>query len=429
MKIRYDSDIKETIYEKRMSNGLQVFLLPKAKFQKFYGIIGVNFGSLDTCYKKDGKLYKVKDGSAHFLEHKMFESSLGDYDDLFSKYGATTNAFTSLTQTNYLFECDSHLNECIKLLLDMVSKLEISKESIEKEKGIIIEEIHSYDDDYSWVSYFKNISNLYYEHPITIDVAGSEESVKNMLPSDLQQCFDAFYHPANMVLFVTGPLNGNETMEMIEQYTTTLKYSPYTIEKVIDYHEKDTVYKKEEIIYRDIALEKINLSIKIKQDDNDPKKILKKEIGMNILLDIYFAKSSLNYLDWLNRGIINDSFGYSYSQGRDYSYLQLELESENIEQFEKEVIFFLNDLEAFKVTDEDFEVQKRKNIGYLISMFNYPDGIANTFVRYYFDRIDAFDLLKEAKTITKEEVLSYRHLLDTENISICKVKKKSFTKK
>lgn len=173
------SRFNETIYHQKLDNGLLVQMLPKKDFHKTYAILTVNFGSIDRTFVPKGKteMRTVPDGIAHFLEHKMFEKEDHDAFDLFGKLGADSNAFTSFTQTSYLFSGSDHIHENIDVLLDFVQDPYFSEKTVEKEKGIIGQEISMYDDDPNWRLYFGILGNLYPNDPMHIDIAGTKESI------------------------------------------------------------------------------------------------------------------------------------------------------------------------------------------------------------------------------------------------------------
>ena len=209
MQKKYYQTINETLYHENMANGLNVYLLKKEGFSKTYGLFATNFGSVDTSFVplNEAEMMKVPDGVAHFLEHKMFEMEDGDASDKFSLLGASTNAFTSSSRTAYLFSTGSNEMQCTELLLDFVQDLYLTEENVEKEKGIIGQEIKMYDDDPDWQNYFGAIQNLYHKHPFAIDIAGTVESVNATTKEQLETCYRTFYHQSNMVLFVCGQFN------------------------------------------------------------------------------------------------------------------------------------------------------------------------------------------------------------------------------
>ena len=215
----YYQTLKETLFHEKLENGLEVYLLPKVGFEKTYGLFSTNFGSIDTTFVPLGQkeMVKVEDGIAHFLEHKMFDMKDGDAADKFAKLGASSNAFTSSSRTAYLFSTTTNENACVELLLDFVQSLDITDESVEKEKGIICQEIKMYDDDPDWRVYFGAIANLYHNHPVRIDIAGTCDTVNNTYKDMLELCYHTFYHPHNMMLFVVGNIQPEELVDVIKE--------------------------------------------------------------------------------------------------------------------------------------------------------------------------------------------------------------------
>ena len=170
---------------------------------------------INLCHLRKLNITQVPDGIAHFLEHKMFEKEDGDVFQQFSKQGASANAFTSFTRTAYLFSSTSDTEKNLKTLLDMVQEPYFTEKTVEKEKGIIGQEITMYDDNPDWRLYFGVIENMYHHHPVKIDIAGTIESISHITAELLYECYNTFYHPSNMLIFITGPVNPEEIMEFI----------------------------------------------------------------------------------------------------------------------------------------------------------------------------------------------------------------------
>ena len=329
----YFNTLKETLYHEKMDNGLEVYLLPKPGFEKTYGLFSTNFGAIDTTFVPLGQdeMIKVEDGIAHFLEHKMFDMNGTDASDEFAKLGASTNAFTSSSRTAYLFSTTSNEYPCIELLLDFVQKLEITLESVEKEKGIIGQEIKMYDDDPDWRVYFGSIQNLYNLHPVAIDIAGSVETVNNTTKEMLETCYNTFYHPSNMMLFIVGNIDANKAISIIRSNQAKKDFkiaNKIVCQKVF---EPNNIKVKENVLTMDVEMNKIIVSIKINEIFDDPKLKIKRELAINLLFDLLFSKSSKLYNDWLNRGIINDSFSANFTQERDYAFIQIGCDCDDYE--------------------------------------------------------------------------------------------------
>lgn len=210
-------DIEETLYTKKLENGLTVLLLPKQEMSKTYGLFSTDYGSIDQTFVpiNDDREITVPDGIAHFLEHKLFEKEDRDVFADFSKQGASPNAFTSFTKTAYLFSATNHIEKNVLTLLDFVQDPFFSEASVEKEKGIIAQEIKMYNDQPNWQSFMGTIQAMFKNHPVKIDIAGTVESIEKITKDDLYTCYRTFYHPENMTFFLTGNFNGEEMMSLI----------------------------------------------------------------------------------------------------------------------------------------------------------------------------------------------------------------------
>lgn len=414
MKVIKYPTLKETLYFEEMPNGLKVYLLPKVGFSKTYGLFSTRFGSVDTTFVPlhEQDMIKVPDGIAHFLEHKMFEMEDGDASEAFAKLGASTNAFTSSSRTAYLFSTTSHEKECIELLLDFVQDIYLTDENVEKEKGIINQEIGMYDDDPDWRCYFGSIQNLYQHHPVKIDIAGTVETVASIDKATLEKCYHTFYHPSQMMLFVVGHINPDEIMKLIQDNQQQKHFSKENPIKRAVVKEPLDVAQKEAVLHMDVTMPKIIVSMKINTILTKPQERLKRELAMNLFLDIFFAKSSSLYDEWLNEELINDSFSAQFTQERDYCFLQIGGDTLYPEQLKEKILYFIEHIHEYDIRQEDFLRLKKKTMGIMISLFNSPESIANMFSRYYFEGIMIFDLIDCLNALTMDDLMSLRDLFD-----------------
>ena len=414
MKVIKYPTLKETLYFEEMPNGLKVYLLPKVGFSKTYGLFSTRFGSVDTTFVPlhEQDMIKVPDGIAHFLEHKMFEMEDGDASEAFAKLGASTNAFTSSSRTAYLFSTTSHEKECIELLLDFVQDIYLTDENVEKEKGIINQEIGMYDDDPDWRCYFGSIQNLYQHHPVKIDIAGTVETVASIDKATLEKCYHTFYHPSQMMLFVVGHINPDEIMKLIQDNQQQKHFSKENPIQRAVVNEPLDVAQKEAVLHMDVTMPKIIVSMKINTILTKPQERLKRELAMNLFLDIFFAKSSSLYDEWLNEELINDSFSAQFTQERDYCFLQIGGDTLYPEQLKEKILYFIEHIHEYDIRQEDFLRLKKKTMGIMISLFNSPESIANMFSRYYFEGIMIFDLIECLNALTMDDLMSLRDLFD-----------------
>ena len=213
--------IDERVFEHELTNGLRLFVIPKNGFQKTFVTYTTQFGSLDNTFKPHNQndFVTVPDGVAHFLEHKLFEKD--DTEDLFTAFAndnAQVNAFTSFDRTSYLFSATDNVERNILRLLEMVETPFFSKETVDKEKGIIAEEIKMYQEQPGYKIMFNTLRAMYQKHPIKVDIAGSVESIYNITKDDLYLCYETFYHPSNMVLFVVGDVNPENIRDIVETH-------------------------------------------------------------------------------------------------------------------------------------------------------------------------------------------------------------------
>ena len=421
----YFNTLKETLYHEKMDNGLEVYLLPKLGFEKTYGLFSTRFGAIDTTFVPlyQDKMIKVEDGIAHFLEHKMFDMDGGDASEEFAKLGASTNAFTSSSRTAYLFSTTTNEYACIELLLDFVQKLEITPESVEKEKGIIGQEIKMYDDDPDWRVYFGSIQNLYQKHPVAVDIAGTVETVNRTNKEMLETCYNTFYHPSNMMIFVVGNIDPNKAMETIKTNQSKKDFKlakPIICQKVA---EPEAIKTKETVLTMDVEMNKIIVSIKVNDILENPKDKIKRELSLNLLFDLLFSKSAKLYNEWLNQGIINDSFSASFTQERDYAFIQIGCDCNDYQTLKEKLLDLITNFDQLKIQENDFNRIKKKNIGLFINMFNSPESIANLFSRYYFEGINALDLVDEVAALKLEDIYNVFKYFNINNTSTCIVKK------
>ena len=418
--------LQETLYFEEMDNGLKVYLLPKKGFSKTYGLFSTCFGSIDTTFVPIGEneMLKVPDGIAHFLEHKMFEMEDGDASDGFARLGASTNAFTSSSRTAYLFSTTTHEDECIELLLDFVQDIYLTEENVEKEKGIINQEIGMYDDDPDWRCYFGSIQNLYQNHPVKIDIAGTVDTVREIDKDTLEKCYHTFYHPSNMMLFVVGNIDPQKTMTLIRENQAKKHFEKENQIQRENVDEPQDVDQDELILNMDVVMPKLIVSMKINDILTEPSQKLKRELSMNLLLDLLFAKSSKLYEDWMRQGFINDSFSANFTQERNYSFLQIGGDTQEPEKLRDKIYELIESIDSFEIDEADFQRVQKKNIGILIGVFNSPESIANMFSRYYFEGTIAFDLIDEVAKISLDDIYSMFKYFDLDYTSTCIVKKK-----
>jgi len=390
----YNDIIKERIYLKKLANGLTVMLMPRANYNKFYGIFATDYGSIDNKFvnPETNEVVKVPDGIAHFLEHKLFESEEGDVFSKFARLGASANAFTNYNMTAYLFTTSSNFTEATMSLLDFVQDPYFTDENVEKEKGIIAQEIRMYDDEANYQVYANLLNGLYHHHPVKVDIAGTVESISKISKEDLYLCYNTFYNPGNMILFLTGDFNPVEILEKIEENQYRKELVNYNNIKRIYPEEPASIREKVIVNKMDVSEPLFRLGIKEKNLPEKGKELLKQELGTGLLLDLLIGKSSILYQDLYDQGLIDDYFSNYYVLEKGYGYVIMGGKTRDPELLYKKL------LDGFKIggrtlKKEDFNRAYKRVLGEYVQSFNSFEAVATEFISYYFKDISFFDIL------------------------------------
>ncbi|GAE91551.1 peptidase [Gracilibacillus boraciitolerans JCM 21714] len=364
MKHNHYQQIEESIYSDTLSNGLRVFILPKREMAKTFAIFTTNYGSIDQSFVplNEEALQTVPDGIAHFLEHKLFEKEDRDVFQDFSKLGASANAFTSFTKTAYLFSATSKIRESLKTLIDFVQDPYFSEQSVEKEKGIIAQEIRMYDDQPDWRAFFGTIKSLYHHHPVQIDIAGTVESIDEISKDDLYICYHTFYHPSNMVLFVAGNVDPEETMAFIKENQEQKQFeAPNPIIRSFPDEPKD-VAEKELTIKMPVSVPKALIGVKETDIPKDPKEFMLKEWMMDIVTDHLFSRSGVAYERLYELGLIDQSFSCESNLERDFGFSIIGGNTKDPQKLAQQVKEELLNIQSSPIDQESFLRIKRKKL-------------------------------------------------------------------
>lgn len=401
--------INETLYHEVLPNGLTVYLLPKNDYHKTYGLFSTNYGSIDNEFIPYGEKEKVKvpDGIAHFLEHKLFEKEDGDVFQLFGQQGASANAFTSFTKTSYLFSTTDQVEQNLTTLIDFVQAPYFTEETVNKEKGIIGQEIQMYEDDPNWRMFFGILNNLYPAHPLHIDIAGTVESIDKITAQDLYTCYRTFYQPSNMVLFVVGKMEPKKLMKLIRENQEAKNFPPK--QEIVRYFPENT----KEIIKQsalEAAITRDKFVLGIKGLDTLPQEgteLLRYKTAINLLFQMILGNTSRNYLAMYNQGIIDDSFGFEFSLDREFHFADFSGDTDEPEKAAekvKEIILgFADDPE---VSEMNLDLLKKKMLGQYFQSLNSIEYIANQFTQSLFGDRTLFDLPEIIDSIQMKDVLA-----------------------
>lgn len=417
--------LKEKLYYEKMANGLDVYILPKQGFNKTYATFTTKYGSVDNHFVPLGQeeFVKVPDGIAHFLEHKLFEKEDGDVFQQFSKQGASANAFTSFTRTAYLFSSTSDVERNLETLIDFVQDPYFTEKTVEKEKGIIGQEITMYDDNPDWRLYFGLIQNMYQNHPVKIDIAGTVESISHITKDLLYECYNTFYHPSNMLLFVTGPVDPEAIMGQIRSNQEKKEYSDQpAIERRFE-QEMTGVAEKKQVLKMNVQSSKCLLGVKALNVKQEGAEMLKNELTLNVMLDILFGKSSKNYEKLYREGLIDETFSYDYTQEQGFGFAMLGGDTSDPDQLAGTLRSMLLEAKTGDVfSQEALDRTKKKKIGAFLRSVNSPEYIANQFTRYAFNEMDLFEVVSEIEKISLEQLKETANVfLSEDRFTVCQV--------
>lgn len=422
MKVIESLNIKEKAYIEKLENGMTVIIIPKNTTKKKYVIWGVNFGSIDNHFKVDGEEIYIPDGVAHFLEHKMFEQENGKNSlDTLMALGIDANAYTTSDHTAYLFECTDHFYEGLDELMNYVQNPYFTNENVEKEKGIIAQEIRMYDDDPGWQLYMGILDCLYKNNPIKVDIAGTVESISKITPEVLYKCYNTFYALDNMTLVICGDFEPEKLLEEVKKRLTKNK----TYEKI------ERIYpEKEKNINKKYVEKNMNVSmpifaIGIKDVSKMDSEIVKKHIAIEILLNVIIGKSSDLYKKMYNQGLLLEEPSIDYEFSEEYAHIVISGQSNDSEEVYK---MFKEEIENYKkngLNINHFERIKKKIYGEYVVEYNNISEIARKFLTDSMKKISSFDYIEQYKVITKEYVEQVlKEIFNNEYMALAIVKEK-----
>ena len=359
----FSEELGETTFSTTLSNGLEIYICKKKGFSKKIGLFGTKYGSVtnDFIDITTNKRVKVPDGIAHFLEHKLFEKEGANALDLFSKMGVSSNAYTSFDQTVFYFETVEKFEESIKMLVKLIKEPYFTPENVEKEQGIIGQEISMYDDDQNFMVYFNALRAMYQKNPVRIDIAGTIDSISHITSDMLYTCYNTFYSPQNMFFIVVGDVDVDETINLIEESIN--QYETKSDSKIVKYTEEEPreIAQKEITQKMDIYLP--GLCIGYKLDLCSGKDIIKNECIADIISDMYFSRLSNFYEEEYNKGYINEEIDFIYEGSETFSHLVISATSTNIDELEEDILEYMKKIKSEDIDEELFEIIKRKKIG------------------------------------------------------------------
>ena len=394
MNIIENKNIKEKMYIEKLENGLTVIIFPRHTTQKKYVMWGVNFGSIDNHFinPDNGEEIIIPDGVAHFLEHKMFEQKSGKNSlDTLSSLGVEANAYTTNDYTTYLFECTDNFYEALDELMDYVQNPYYTDENVEKEKGIIAQEINMYDDAPNWKVYMNAMECLYKNNPVRIDIAGTVESISGINKEMLYNCYNTFYTPSNMLMVVTGDFFSEELMKEIKK--RIIKNENKGEIKRIYPEEPEEINENQKVQNMDVNNPIFAIAYKDKVLENKTEQV-KKHIAIEIILNTILGKSSELYKELYDEGLIMGNIDLDYEFSKEYAHIIISGQSKNPKKIQEKLNKKIKETKQLGINEKDFVRIKKKVYGSYITEYNDVSSVARMIMSDYFKGINSFEYIE-----------------------------------
>lgn len=401
--------LQECYYEEVLENGLTVRVLPKPKFDKMYAVLAVNYGALDLEYTYQGRELQSPAGVAHYLEHKMFDLPDGNAMQGFTRCGGNPNAFTGYDMTAYLVQATDELEENLRLLLQMVTTPYFTDESVEKERGIIAEEIKMYADNAEAQVYERLFAVMFPEHPARIPIAGSVESIRKITAKTLQDCYDAFYKPSNMILCVAGKLPPERVVALARAYT------PHPAEPCAM---KKTTAQKNPPLTRltqremDVSLPIFSVSVRLPDLVRGD---VKTEIACDLAAELTAGEASHCYQRLYEAGLIDAGFYAGFESLRELAMFAFGGDSEAPEAVRDAVLEEAQRILREGVDETELARLKRSLLGRRLRELDSFGGTCNRICGYFFDGVDYLRFREAFDAVTEKDVLQILTHVTAEN--------------
>ena len=424
MKKIYNEHFDETYYIETLDNGLEITIYHKPNFTVNAFAFGTDFGALKLKQKVDGKEITYHSGLAHFLEHKLFENEKKDVMLEFNSLGANVNAYTSYDSTVYYFTTVSNEVEVpLNLLLDFVQDLNITKESVEKEKGIIEQELKMYSEMSSVRLMIESYKAMYYSHPLINDIGGSISDVYEITKEELELAYNYNYHPSSMKLVIASSIDPEILFDIIKRNQSKKQFGiRHKIENVI-IETKNEVNKEYVNEHLDVVQPKVAYAIKLKGPDGYDRESAKKEWGLQIILEIHFSSLNSNYQKWLDKNIISDSFGFEVDSGVGYLHIIFNNDTNDEMNFKKFIEEEIDNLKTNKIQQDLLSEIQKRFYGLAFGSFNETENIVLNQIKYLLNSLSYLEVIDIIEEIDIDYINDLIEHLNYDNSSVIKISK------
>ncbi len=416
-------ELNEDTYKTVLENGLEVYICKKAGYEKKIGMFGTKYGSLHNDFIDivTGNREHVPDGVAHYLEHKLFEQEGSNALDLFAKEGISSNAYTSFDHTVYFFETIDKFEKGLQMLIKLVKTPYFTDENVEKERGIIGQEISMYDDDPSFRVYFEALKNMYHVNPVNIDIAGTIESISHINKEVLYTCYNTFYNLSNMFIVIIGDVDLDKTLELIQD---NLKlYDNQANRNGITKFEKDepaNIVRNSSELDMKLSMPQINMGFKL--DVRKKNDMVKTDILCQIISEMYFSKTSDFYEKMYNENIITDDMALFFEGTKEFSHVLIMTESKVPNDATNKIGEYIINLKSAKIDEELLQITKNKLLGEFIMKSEDPNNCYRRVIDSVLNENDLYYNIEILKNASAEDIKQLLNNFNKENMVISIVK-------
>ena len=404
------------MYYEKIDNGLDVYVVPFKDAKNIYVNFSTDYGSIQREFVplNGKKMIKVPDGIAHFLEHKMFEQPDIKPFEFFSERGTSVNANTNYYKTSYLFSGPSFFSENLNYLLNYVQNPYFTDENVNKEKGIIEQEIKMYEDEPEVVLYEGLLYNLIVSHPLKHSIIGTIDSINSITKEDLYTCYNTFYHPSNMFVTVSGNVDPKEVIDIVKKNQSEKTFEKANEIKVKTYNEIDTVSKIHETKKMNVGISKVGIGYKFNITNIDlPLRTI--HCYFNILFDIMFGGTSEFLENIKTQGIIHNEIDVDFIDIRTHILAVMFAECETPDKIISKI---KNSVNNISITKEELERKKKVMISSLMylsdSIYSMNSKIMNNLIKYKKVYTNDYEIIRK---LNMDEFLSFVNKLSFDNIS------------
>ena len=397
MKIYDIQNTNEKLYYEKLDNNLEVFIVPKSNVKEYYISFVTKYGGVNNTFYsiKQEKKIDVPTGIAHFLEHKMFEQEDKiDPFSFYSKTGTYCNAYTSFYETNYIVSGNSNIKKNLNFLLDYVQKPYFTKENVEKEKGIIEQELLMYEDIPEMVVFEKNMYNIFEKDPLKYSIGGRTEDIKTITKEMLDECYFNFYNPNNMFVVITGKVDPIKTIEIIKENQNKKHFENIEIKK-LDVIEPNKVIKDHEEIKMNLEIPIFSIGFKVPLKN---KLSQKNRLYYSLLFNSLFDDTSLFVEKLKEEKLIATDLDFSYIDGNQHLVLIIETKTNNYEKLKQEIINYISNI---NIDEEVFDRKKKVYLSNYVTTFDsvkaINKNIVNSIIRHNNFNTDFYELIKSTE--------------------------------